>query len=141
LLQPAPTPTSTFAPTVPPTLTLAPTDTLVPTPIVYDGKWSGQTKTGWPVTLEIVNNTIVKFSFQFGTASCNSKTEYDIKNDTRENKPTMHDGSFEFGTDGPSFSYQFKGTFVSATDVTGTLKATNAQCGSTDTTWEATLNP
>jgi hypothetical protein len=149
---PTVTPTATTPPTDTPTLTLTPTSTatvtltptltstatLTPTPIVYDGKWHGKTKQGWPVNVEIVNNTVVKYDYQFGSANCNVKTQYSIENDPRADKPKMENGTFEFGSDNPDFRHQFKGTFLSPSQLTGTLQATSKQCGTVDTTWEAT---
>lgn len=142
-ITPTNTPTNTSTPTSTPTFTPTPTQTptntptITPTPIVYDGTWSGKTKANWPVNVEVENNTVTKFDFSYGTKDCNVKTQYEIKNDPRKSVPKIENGTFEFGTDSQDFYYEFKGTFVSPTELTGTLKARSKACGAVDTTWEA----
>jgi hypothetical protein len=126
-----PTPLPSVTPTVPPTATPS------PTPIVFDGTWSGVTADGnFPITIVIKNNTVVNFSFEFSTAGCKSQTTYDIKNDPRSAVPPLNEGAFVFGISNDSFSYQFRGTFLTPTRAAGILKADSKGCSTIDTTWE-----
>ena len=134
-----PTVTPTITPTNTPTSTPTDTPTITPTPIVYDGTWTGLTKLGWPVSLVIENNTITQYSYEFGYAACHIKSWYDVNKDTREIKPPLliENGKFTLGANSAG-RFSFIGTFISSTQVQGTVKEINASCGNVDTTWAAT---
>jgi hypothetical protein len=132
LLGPTLTLTPTITPTATATLTPTPTETptLTPTPIVYDGDWKGMTKLGWPLAFTVDNRFVVKFDVQFGYANCH----VEIQSGPDTTHLAIEKDAFAFIGD----TMDFEGRFLSATEATGILKATSAQCGDVDTTWKAT---
>jgi hypothetical protein len=136
-----PTNTPTNTPTSTPTPTATPTPTLTPTPIIYDGDWKGITKLGWPVALTIAHNTLVKYDVQYGYSDCHIEIAYDIDKIPESDKPIdikIDQNAFEISSISPGYTLIFSGIFSSPSKVSGILKADTGQCGSVDTTWDAT---
>lgn len=136
-----PTSTSTLTPTatLTPTQTLTPTATLTrtprPTPIVYDGRWSGRTSAGGKVIFDVVKNKISSLTVNFHLTITNGTCDVSIKVDVPSglditNKMFNIDAS----------DVKVVGAFDSATTASGTViaSANNARCnGGVNLTWTA----
>ena len=130
-------PTSTSIPPTP-TLTAQPLPTLTPTPIIYDGEWTGKTLQGYPVSFNIEDNVVVKYYIKYGNAAigCELEINYDIKNDPREIKPKLENGKYEFISDSDKLMLEVIGIFNPSGEASGTFKARTKQCDNVNTTWE-----
>ena len=144
-LTPTPTITPTSTSTLTPTATLTPTSTLTPTatltrtprptPIVYDGKWSGRTSAGGKVIFEVLKNKIssltVNFHLTITNGTCDVSIKVDIPSglDIRANHFNINASNLIVA-----------GTFDTATTASGTVRATesNGKCqGGVNLTWTA----
>jgi len=142
-LTPTPTitPTSTLTPTatLTPTLTLTPTATFTripsPTPVVYDGTWSGKTSSGGKIAFKVVKNGIASFTISFYTkiknGSCDVSMNVAIS-------PYLDITNDRFNIQGTGITVS--GNFDSSSSAVGTVQAAanTARCsGGVSLTWTA----
>jgi len=106
------------------------TPTPTPTPIVYDGSWSGQTGEGADARFTVANNVVTAFTlgqmFQAGGFSCTVTTTL-----TSLSVP-IASGRFSFPFRTSELNTNVTGTFGSATQASGTydqVNMTNLRCG------------
>ena len=126
-----PVPTRTQAPL--PTAPL--THTPIPTPIVYDGDWSGTTDSGGTIQFTIQNNAVVSLRVNFGFSTNNASCNVDSNTTISPGHPISGDG---FQIDIPSL--KLTSVFNSPTAASGTLAASadSRRCHvSVNLTWTA----
>jgi hypothetical protein len=138
-----PTLTSTSTITITPSFTPTPsatplptsTPTLKPTPIVYDGDWSGTISSGGKISFKVSENGISSIKISFGLSikngSCNVTMDTSIS-------PPLDISLNQFSIATPEL--KINGIFDSATIASGTAEASanSAHCsGGVNVTWTA----
>jgi hypothetical protein len=135
---PIPTITSTSTATATATSTpLLPTSTFTPrpTPVTYDGQWSGKTSAGGPISFSVTSNTVAKLSVSYGFAVRRGSCEVNLAIKFSEPLKIVNQ---EFTIQGQNFT--ITGKFLSSENVSGDLTASQAssQCDKyVHLTWNA----
>jgi hypothetical protein len=143
LFGPTLTPTATATPIPTQTATPLPTATLtrtpIPTPIVYDGDWTGTTSAGGTIRFSIRDNNIVSFRVNFGYSTNNASCNVDSNTTISPGLPLSGNG---FQIDIPAL--KIASVFDSPAAASGTLAASadSQRCKiSVDLTWSAQKEP